>query len=133
MVEVSERVIIELLSIVRDKDSRDSEPVNNTSPNEVSDILLCDGGQYLYFYPLGEVVDPYDEELKLFYCRREGSHDVKSPLSERSWSVHWSELFQRLPCNVAKALILVTCLHIGLGVLLHSRPIVSCSYELVNY
>ena len=44
LAEVSECTVIELFPIVRDKYSRDFELANNASPNEVSNILLYDGG-----------------------------------------------------------------------------------------
>ena len=46
------------------------------------------------------------------------------------WGNHWSELFQWLSYDVIEVLTLVACLHVGLGVLLHGRPVVPCSYKL---
>ena len=51
--KVSERIGVELFSIVRDEDLRDSKSADDALVNEASDILLCDGCQWLYFYPFG--------------------------------------------------------------------------------
>ena len=93
LAEIFECVIVKLLYIVRDKNSRDIEAANNAFLDEASDILLGDSSQGFYFYPFGEVIDFYDEELKLPYRHKEGSHDVESPLSEGPWSIQQSELF----------------------------------------
>ena len=64
------------------------EAANDAFPNKVSDILLCDSGQWFYLDPFGEVVDPYSKELKLPYGDKEGSYYVQSPLGERPKGVH---------------------------------------------
>ena len=74
MAEISERVVVELLSIVRDDDPQDSEVVNDTLPDEASDIFLHDSGQWFCLDPFGEVVDPYDKKFELPYCHGEGSN-----------------------------------------------------------
>ena len=58
--KVSERIGVELFSIVRDEDLRDPKSADDALLNEASDILLCDGCQWLYFYPFGEAVDPHN-------------------------------------------------------------------------
>ncbi|KAM3747369.1 hypothetical protein ACB098_05G029900 [Castanea mollissima] len=112
----------------RTPDTRDSETANDTFPDEVSDIFLCGSGQWFYLDPFGEVVDPYDKELELSYCHEERSHYVQPPLGERLANAHWCKLLRWLSYDVTEALAFVACLHVGLGVLLHSRPIVSGSY-----
>ena len=44
LTKISECIIIELLSIIRDEDSRDAEVANNAFLDEASDILLYDSG-----------------------------------------------------------------------------------------
>ena len=69
----------------------------------------------------------------LLYRCREGPHNVESSLGEGPRGVHWSKLFQQLPYSVGKLLALVTRFYIGLGALLYGGPIISYSYELVNW
>jgi len=110
----------------------DAEAVNNVLLDEASDILLRDSGQGFCLDPFSEVIDSYDEELKLPHCYGERFHYVKPLLGEWPGSVHWGKLLQWLPYDVAEALTFVARLYIGLGVLLHSGPIVSYSYKLVD-
>jgi len=72
-----------LSTIVGDDDVRDSEPTHNASPHEVFNILCRDGGEGLDLDPLGEVVDPNQEKLSLFFARAKGAEDVHSPDGER--------------------------------------------------
>ena len=58
--KVSKCIIVELFSIVRDKDPRDPKPTYDTFLEEAMDILLRDGCQWFCFYPFGEVVNPYN-------------------------------------------------------------------------
>lgn len=132
MAKVPECVVVKLLSIVENKNSRDFEVANDALLDEALDILLSDGGQGFCFNPFGEVVNSHNEELELPYCRKKGPYYVESLLSERPLGNHRSELFQWLSYDVIKALTLVVCFHIGLGVLLHGRLVVPCSYKLVN-
>ena len=67
LVEIFECVVVKLLSIVKDKDLRDLKAVNDTFPNEVSDIFLHDSGQWFCLDPFGEVVDLYNKELDLLH------------------------------------------------------------------
>ena len=132
LAEVSECVVVELLSIVKDKDSRNSEVTNDVLPYKALDVLFSDRGQGFLFDPLSKVVDSYGEELELPYRHKEGFYNVKSSLGKGPWGIHWSMLFQQLSCNFAKGLALITCLYVGLGVFLHGGPIVSRVYEIVN-
>ena len=132
MAKIFECVIVELLSIVKDDDPRDSEVVNDTLPDKASEIFLCDSGQWFCLNPFYEVVDPYNKELELLYCHREGSYYVQPLLGEQPVGAHWCKFLQWLSYDVAEVLALVTRLHVGLGVLLHCRPIVSCLYQFVN-
>ena len=97
---------------------------NNVLPDKASDILLHDSGQRFCLDPFSEVIDSYNEELKLLHCYEENSHYVKPPLSEWPGSIHWGKLLQRLLYDVAKVLAFVARLYIGLGVLLHGGLIV---------
>ena len=63
-------------------------------------------------------------ELELSYSDEEGPNYVQSPLGERLGSAHQRKFLDWLPYDVAEVLALVTCLHIGLGVFLHSGPVV---------
>ena len=58
--KVFECIIVELFSIVRDEDSRNPEPANDSLPDKATSILLCDGCQWFYFYPFDEVVNLYN-------------------------------------------------------------------------
>ena len=130
--EVSEHIVVELLAIVRNEGPKDPKPIDDALSDKATDILFRDGCQWLCLYPFGEVVDPNNKELELSHCHQKRSHDVESPLSERPWGIHWGKWFGRLPYNIAEALALVTCLHVALGILLHYRPIVPHSYELMD-
>lgn len=114
LAKISECIIVELLSIVRDDDLRDSEAANDALSDEVSDIFLCDSGQWFCLDLFGEVVDPYDEEFELPYSNGEGSNYVQSPLGERSGGAYQCKFLSWLPYDVAKALAFVTCLYVGL-------------------
>ena len=76
MAKILECIIVKLLSIVKDEHHGDSEVANGTFRDEVSDIFLRDSGQWFCFDPFGEVVNPYDKDLKLPYCCGEGSYYV---------------------------------------------------------
>ena len=132
LVKVPEHITVELLSIVRDEDLRDSEAANDAFPYEVSDILLHDSGQWFCLDPFGEVVDSYNEEFKLPYLDGERSYYVQSPLGERPGGAQWCKLLRRLSNDATETLAFVMRLHVGLGVLLHSGPVVSSPYQLVN-
>jgi len=132
LAKISECVIVELLSIIKDDDLGDSKAANDALPDEVSDIFLCDSSQWFYLDPFGEVVNPYDEEFELPYRNGEGSNYVQSPLGERPGGAYQCKLLGWLPYNVAKVLAFVTRLYIGLGIFLHNGPVVSSSYQLVN-
>ena len=92
LVEIPECVVVKLLSIIRDKHSRDSEVANVAFPDEVSDIFLSDSSLGFYLNPFSEVVNPYDEELELPYRHKEGSYYVEPPLSKWPGSIHQGEL-----------------------------------------
>ena len=132
LAKISECIIVKLFSIVKDEDPGDSEAANDTFPDEVSNIFLCNNGQWFCLNPFGEVVDPKNKELELLYGNEEGSYYVQSPLGERPRGTHWRTFLRRLSHDIAKALTYVTCLYIGLGILLHSRLVVSSSFQLVN-
>ena len=130
--EVSERIIVELLAIVRDEGPRDPKLADNALPNEATNILFRDSCQWFCLNPFVEVVDPNNKELELLHCHRKGSHDIESLFSERPQVVHQGKWFGRFPYNIFEALALVICLHVGLGILLHYRLVVPRSYELVD-
>ena len=71
-------------------------------------------------------------ELELSYSNEEGLNYVQSPLGERLGSAHQCKFLDWLPYDVVEVLALVTHLHVGLGILLHSRLIVFGSYQLMN-
>jgi len=60
LAEISERVIVELLSIVKDEDPKDPVAANDTFQDETSDIFLIDSGQWFCLDPFDEIVDPSD-------------------------------------------------------------------------
>ena len=92
LTEIPECVVIELFSIVRNENPRDVEMVNNTLPDEIVNVLLCDSSQGFSFDPLGEIVNSDDQEFELIHCHWERSHYVEPPLSKWLGSVHWSKL-----------------------------------------
>ena len=132
LAKVHECVVIELLSIIRDKDSRNAKVANDVFPDKTSNILSSDSGQEFCLDPFSEIVNSYDKELEVLHCHREGHHFVKPPLREWLGSVHWGKLFQQFLYDVTEALPFVAHLHVGLGVLLHNGPIVPYSYEFMN-
>ena len=88
LAKVLECVIVELLSIVRDKDHGDSEATNDAFPDETSEILLHDSGQWFCLNSFSEVVNPHDEELELPYGNGERSYYVQSLLGKRLRGAH---------------------------------------------
>jgi len=50
--------------------------------HKLLNLLSCNRGQWLGFYPLCKVVDADNDELHLSFPWREGSQDVHSPLGE---------------------------------------------------
>ena len=89
LIEIFKRIVVELLSIVRDEDPRDSEAAYDTFPDETLDIFLHDRGQRFCLDPFGEVVDPYDKELEPSYRHGEGSYYVQPLLGEWPEGIHW--------------------------------------------
>ena len=89
MAKIPECFIVKLLSIVKDKDPRDSKTANDTFPDEVSDIFLRDSGQWFYIDPFDEVVDPCDKKLELPYRHGEGFYYVQPLLGEWPRGTHW--------------------------------------------
>lgn len=82
LAKVPKCIIIELLPIIKDKESWDAEAVNDAFPHEASDILLSDSGQRFCLDPFSKIVNPYNEELELQYNYKEGPHYVKPLLRE---------------------------------------------------
>ena len=89
MAKIFEHIIVELLSIVKDEDPRDSKAENDTFPDKALDIFLRDSGQWFFLDLFGEVVDPYNKELELPYYHGEGSYYVQSPVGEWLGVAHW--------------------------------------------
>ena len=54
--KISKRVVVELLSIFRDQDSRDPVPTDDVSPDEASYVFIRDGGQCFSFHLFGKVI-----------------------------------------------------------------------------
>ena len=77
MAEITECIIVELLSIVKHEDSRDSETADDVFLEEASNIFLCDSGQWFSLDLFGDVVDPYGKKLELPYGNEEGSYYVQ--------------------------------------------------------
>ena len=76
LAKVFEHIVVELFAIIRDEDLRNPKSADDALPDEATDIFLCDGCQWFYFYSFGEVVDPNNKELELSHCHRKGSYDV---------------------------------------------------------
>ena len=81
--KVSERIVVELLAIVKDKGPKYPKLVDDALLDEAMDILFHDGFQWLCLYSFSEVVNPNNKELELSHYHQKGSHDVESPLSKR--------------------------------------------------
>ncbi|XP_030958898.1 probable RNA-dependent RNA polymerase 1 [Quercus lobata] len=103
----------------------DPIPTDNVPPDKASHVFLYGGGQGFNFYPFGEIVYADYKEIQLLYCYWEWAYDVQSSLSERPWGRHWGDFFYRLSDDVVEPLTFVAGFDICLGILLHSRPIVS--------
>ena len=101
MVEIPECIIVELISIVRDEDLRDSEVANDTFLEEASDIFLHDSGQWFYLDPFDEVVNPYDKELELPYCYGKGP-----TMSNPHWANGQGVLIGVSSSNVCRMMLL---------------------------
>ena len=71
-VKFSELFIYELSAIVSYNSMWYSIAVYNVLPYELLDLLCCDCGQWLNFYPFHKVVDAYNEEFHLSFSRGEG-------------------------------------------------------------
>jgi len=71
--------IYELSAIVGYDSMRYSIAADNVFPYELLDLLCCDCGQWLSFYPFRKVVDVHNEEFHLSFSRGERSKDVHSP------------------------------------------------------
>ena len=65
LADIPECIIVKLLSIIKDEDSKDSEVANDAFPDEVLDIFSCDNGQWFGLDSFGEVVNPYNEKLEM--------------------------------------------------------------------
>ena len=51
-----ERVVVKLLPVIQDQDSRDLVSADDVPPDKTPYVLFCDEGQGFSFYPFGEVV-----------------------------------------------------------------------------
>lgn len=56
---------VKLLSIISDNDVWNAKMANDVRPYKIWDLGLGNGGQQLYFCPLGEIVDSHRHELGL--------------------------------------------------------------------
>jgi len=65
LAEIPKCITVELLSIIRDEDPRDSKAANDAFPDEALDIFSCDNGQWFSLNSFGEVVNPYNEKLEM--------------------------------------------------------------------
>ena len=74
--KIPEGVVIELFPIVWNQDSRDPKSACDVSPDEISHVLLRNGGQGFNFHPFCEVFYAHYEELQLLYHYWEWPHDV---------------------------------------------------------
>ena len=92
LAEISECVVIELFSIIRDEDYRDAKSTNDIFLDETVNISPRDGSQGFSLDPLGEIINSYNKEFDLTHCHEEGSHYVEPPLSKWTGSVHWGKL-----------------------------------------
>lgn len=97
-----------MLSIVKDKDSKDSEAANDAFPDETLNFFLRDSGQRFGLDSFGEVFDPYDEELEFSYDNEEGSYYVQSLLGEQPGDANWCKFLRQLSHDITEALALVT-------------------------
>ena len=62
---MSESIIVELSGVVRDENLGNSKSADDIFLHKILRIFLGDSGEWLYFYPLGEVINGNDQ--KLFY------------------------------------------------------------------
>ena len=120
-----EVLTIKLKTVVRDESVRSSEARNNVFPNEFLGIHVPDVGQRFSLYPLGEIVG-VDYYVSLIpCCFREGTDDIKTPLSKRPRAREGVKDSSRLVDIWGESLALITLLRIFLGISLHIRPPVS--------
>ena len=74
--KILEGVVVELFLVVWDQDPRDPIPADDVPLDEVSHVLLHNGGQGFSLYPLCEIVYAYYKELQLSHRYREWSDNV---------------------------------------------------------
>ena len=126
-IEVLEFFIIKLLAIIDDDDLREAESTDDGLPYKLSGLGLDDLSHQLGFYPFGEVVDGYEQELPLCWDKREGSEYVDPPLGEWPWCRYSGQPDGRLVLHEGVPLASVTPLHMFNGILIYGQPIISLS------
>ena len=131
-IEVLELFIIKLLAIVSDDDLEKAKSTNDGFLYKLSGLGLGDLGHQLGFYPFGEVVDGYEQELSLCWDRRKGFEYVYLPLGEWPWCSYSYQLGGRLVLHGGMPLASITPLHMFNGILVYGQPILSLSKYFVG-
>lgn len=85
--------IIELDSNIGYQCSRNFKATYDGVPDELSNVVIFDRGINFNFYPLGEIIYGYKEELLLLKGYGERPYDVELPLGERPWANYRIEQF----------------------------------------
>ena len=117
-----EVLTIKLKTVVQDKGVRSSEARNNVFSNEFLGIHVPDVGQRFNLYPLGEIVGADYYVSLIPCCFREGTDDIKTPLSKRPRAREGVKDSSRLVDIWGESLALITLLCKFLGFSLHVRP-----------
>ncbi|GJV04577.1 gypsy type transposase [Tanacetum coccineum] len=87
---ILERIVLELLSIIRDNFSWKSKSANNVVLYEFFDLVASNRCNRFCFNPLREVVDGYYQKFDFPRPFRKMSRDVNSSLVEQPWRCDWA-------------------------------------------
>lgn len=93
--EFLEVFICKLCPIVDDARLGNTEVGKDVSSIEIENVLSCDFGQGLSFYPFYEVVYPLDEVFVLVGSHYKGFDDVQGPPCKGPWERLGFELIGR--------------------------------------
>ena len=131
-IKIPERCVIKLSSIVRHKHPQYPKPAQNTLPDEIFNILLCNFHQGFSFHPFGEVINPYHQKFHLSGPNRKGTQNIQPPLCKGPWGHHWGKVLRRLFRDDSESLTLIKDLDICFSISLNGWPVISCMDDFMD-